>query len=80
MISTTIYKWEYTGNTQPWGRGWYNPDDKGVVVLSDPYFYMKEGFSIVGITTDNNTISISTVTDTSEKELIKSKLPQIDPQ
>ena len=80
MISTTIYKWEYTGNVQPWGRGWYNPDDKGVVSLIDPYFYMKEGFSIVGITTDNNTISISTVTDTSEKELIKSNLPQIDPQ
>ena len=80
MISTTIYKWEYTGNTQPWGRGWYNPDDKGVVVLSDPYFYMKEGFPVEGITTDNNTISISTVTDTSEKELIKSNLPQIDPQ
>ena len=59
MISTTIYKWEYTGNVQPWGRGWYNPDDKGVVTLIDPYFYMKEGFSIVGITTDNNTISIS---------------------
>ena len=80
MISTTIYKWEYTGNTQPWGRGWYNPDAKGVVSLIDPYFYMKEGFSIAGITTDNNTISISTVTDTSEKELIKSNLPQIDPQ
>ena len=80
MISTTIYKWEYTGNVQPWGRGWYNPDDKGVVSLIDPYFYMKEGFSIAGITTDNNTISISTVTDTSEKELIKSNLPQIDPQ
>ena len=80
MISTTIYKWEYTGNVQPWGRGWYNPDDKGVVSLIDPYFYMKEGFSIEGITTDNNTISISTVTDTSEKELIKSNLPQIDPQ
>ena len=80
MISTTIYKWEYTGNVQPWGRGWYNPDDKGVVPLIDPYFYMKEGFSIVGITTDNNTISISTVTDSSEKAQIKSHLSQIDPQ
>lgn len=80
MISTTIYKWEYTGNVQPWGRGWYNPDDKGVVTLIDPYFYMKEGFSIVGITTDNNTISISTVTDSSEKAQIKSDLSQIDPQ
>ena len=80
MISTTIYKWEYTGNAQPWGRGWYNPDEKGVVSLIDPYFYMKEGFSIVGITTDNNTISISTVTDSSEKAQIKSDLSQIDPQ
>ena len=80
MISTTIYKWEYTGNVQPWGRGWYNPDEKGVVSLIDPYFYMKEGFSIVGITTDNNTISISTVTDSSEKAQIKSDLSQIDPQ
>ena len=80
MISTTVYKYEYTGVVESWGKGWYNSDDKGVVVLNDPYFYMKEGKSIVGITTDNNTISISTVTDSAEKEYLKTIFTSLDPQ
>ena len=79
MISTTVYKYEYTGVVESWGKGWYDPIDKGVVVLTDPYFYMEEGKSIVGITTDNSTISISTVTDTEEKEWLKSQMSQLDP-
>ena len=80
MISTTVYKYEYTGVVESWGKGWYDPIEKGVVVLSDPYFYMEEGKSIVGITTDNSTISISTVTDSAEKEWLKSQMSQLDPQ
>ena len=80
MISTTVYKYKHTGVVESWGKGWYNPEDKGVVVLSDPYFYMKEGKSIVGITTDNNTISISTVTDSAEKEYLKTIFTSLDPQ
>ena len=79
MISTTVYKYKHTGVVESWGKGWYNPEDKGVVVLSDPYFYMKEGNSIVGITTDNNTISISTITDSAEKEYLKTIFPDLDP-
>ena len=80
MNTTTVYKYEYTGSVESWGKGWYNPDDKGVVVLNDPYFYMKEGKSIVGITTDNPTISISTVTDTAEKDYLKTIFTSLDPQ
>ena len=80
MNTTTVYKYEYTGVVESWGKGWYNSDDKGVVVLNDPYFYMKEGKSIVGITTDNNTISISTVTDSAEKEYLKTIFTSLDPQ
>ena len=80
MNTTTVYKYEYTGSVESWGKGWYNPDDKGVVVLNDPYFYMKEGKSIVGITTDNPTISISTVTDSAEKDYLKSIFTSLDPQ
>ena len=79
MISTTVYKYKHTGVVESWGKGWYNPEDKGVVVLSDPYLYMKEGNSIVGITTDNNTISISTITDSAEKEYLKTIFPALDP-
>ena len=80
MNTTTVYKYEYTGSVESWGKGWYNPDDKGVVVLNDPYFYMKEGKSIVGITTDNPTISISTVTDSAEKDYLKTIFTSLDPQ
>ena len=80
MNTTTVYKYEYTGSVESWGKGGYNPDDKGVVVLNDPYFYMKEGKSIVGITTDNSTISISTVTDSAEKEYLKTIFTSLDPQ
>ena len=80
MNTTTVYKYEYTGSVESWGKGWYNPDDKGVVVLNDPYFYMKEGKSIVGITTDTPTISISTVTDSAEKEYLKTIFTSVDPQ
>ena len=80
MNTTTVYKYEYTGSVESWGEGWYNPDDKGVVVLNDPYFYMKEGKSIVGITTDNPTISISTVTDSAEKDYLKTIFTSLDPQ
>lgn len=80
MITTTVYKYTFTGVVEPWGQGWYDPIEKGVVVLSDPYFYMEEGKSIVGITTDNSTISISTVTDSAEKEWLKSQMSQLDPQ
>ena len=80
MNTTTVYKYEYTGSVESWGKGWYNPDDKGVVVLNDPYFYMKEGKSIVGITTDNPTISISTVTDSAEKDYLKTIFTSFDPQ
>ena len=80
MNTRTVYKYEYTGVGESWGKGWYNPDDKGVVVLNDPYFYMKDGKSIVGITTDNNTISISTVTDPAEKEYLKTIFTSLDPQ
>ena len=79
MLTTTVYKWKYTGVVESWGKGWYNSDDKGVVVLSDPYFYMIDGKSIVGITTDNNTISISTVTDSAEKEYLKTIFTTLDP-
>ena len=79
MLTTTVYKYKHTGVVESWGKGWYNPEDKGVVVLSDPYFYMKEGNSIVGITTDNNTISISTITDSAEKEYLKTIFPALDP-
>ena len=41
---------------------------------------MKDGKSIVGITTDNNTISISTVTDPAEKEYLKTIFTSLDPQ
>ena len=80
MNTTTVYKYEYTGSVESWGKGWYNPDDKGVVVLNDPYFYMKEGKSIVGITTDNPTISISPVTDSAEKDYLKTIFTSLDPQ
>ena len=80
MNPTTVYKYEYTGSVESWGKGQYNPDDKGVVVLNDPYFYMKEGKSIVGITTDNSTISISTVTDSTEKDYLKNIFTSLDPQ
>ena len=80
MNTTTVYKYEYTGSVESWGKGWYNPDDKGVVVLNEPYFYMKEGKSIVGITTDNPTISISTVTDSAEKDYLKTIFTSLDPQ
>ena len=80
MNTTTVYKYEYTGSVESWCKGWYNPDDKGVVVLNDPYFYMKEGKSIVGITTDNPTISISTVTDSAEKDYLKTIFTSLDPQ
>ena len=80
MNTTTVYKYEYTGSVESWGKGWYNPDDKGVVVLNDPYFYMEEGKSIVGITTDNSTISISTVTDSTEKDYLKTIFTSLDPQ
>ena len=80
MNTTTVYKYKYTGVVESWGKGWYNSDDKGVVVLNDPYFYMKEGKSIVGITTDNPTISISTVTDSAEKDYLKTIFTSLDPQ
>ena len=79
MNTITVYKYKHTGVVESWGKGWYNPEDKGVVVLSDPYFYMKEGNSIVGIKTDNNTISISTITDSAEKEYLKTIFPALDP-
>ena len=80
MITTTVYKYTFTGVVEPWGQGWYDPIGKGVVVLSDPYFYMEEGKSIVGITTDNPTISISTVTDSTEKDYLKTIFTSLDPQ
>ena len=80
MISTTVYKYTFTGTVEDWGKGWYDPIDKGVVILTDPYFYMEEGKSIVGITTDNSTISISTVTDSAEKEYLKTIFTSLDPQ
>ncbi len=55
MNTTTVYKYEYTGVVESWGKGWYNPDDKGVVVLNDPYFYLKDGFTVAGIKTNKST-------------------------
>ena len=48
-------------------------------MLNDPYFYMENGKSIAGITTDNNNISISTVTDSAEKDYLKTIFPALDP-
>mgnify|MGYP001322662170 CR=1 FL=1 len=80
MISTTVYKYTYTGVKETWGQGWYDTNAIGVVPLKDPYFYLKDGFTVVGITTNNTTISISTVTDSTEKEWLKSQMSQLDPQ
>lgn len=80
MITTTVYKYTYTGVKETWGQGWYDTNAIGVVPLKDPYFYLKDGFTVVGITTNNTTISISTVTDSTEKEWLKSQMSQLDPQ
>ena len=79
MITTTVYKWKYTGVKESWGTGFYDTNASGVVPLRDPYFYLKVGFTVAGITTNNSTISISTVTDTEEKEWLKSQMSQLDP-
>ena len=79
MITTTVYKWKLTGVKESWGTGWYDTNATGVVPLKDPYFYLKDGFTVDGITTNNSTISISTVTDTEEKEWLKSQMSQLDP-
>ena len=80
MITTTVYKYTFTGVVEPWGQGWYDANATGVVSLIDPYFYLEDGFTVAGITTNNSTISISTVTDSTEKEWLKSKMSQLDPQ
>ena len=79
MITTTVYKYTFTGVVEPWGQGWYDANAIGVVSLKDPYFYLKDGFTVAGITTNNSTISISTVTDSAEKEWLKSQMSQLDP-
>lgn len=79
MITTTVYKYTLTGVKESWGEGWKDPVATGVVSLMEPYFYLKEGFTVAGITTNNSTISISTVTDTEEKEWLKSQMSQLDP-
>ena len=61
MITTTVYKYTLTGVKESWGEGWKDPVATGVVSLMEPYFYLKEGFTVAGITTNNSTISISTV-------------------
>ena len=38
MITTTVYKWKYTGVKESWGTGWYDTNATGVVPLRDPYF------------------------------------------
>jgi len=40
MITTTVYKWKYTGVKESWGQGWYDTNATGVVPLKDPYFYL----------------------------------------
>ena len=80
MITTTVYKYTFTGVKESWGQGWYDTNATGVVSLKDPYFYLKDGFTVAGITTNNTTISISTVTDSTEKEWLKSEMSQLDPQ
>lgn len=80
MLTTTVYKYTFTGVKESWGQGWYDTNATGVVPLKDPYFYLKDGFTVVGITTNNTTISISTVTDSTEKEWLKSQMSQLDPQ
>ena len=80
MITTTVYKYTFTGVVEPWGQGWYDANAIGVVSLKDPYFYLKDGFTVAGITTNNSTISISTVTDSAEKEWLKSQMSQLEPQ
>ena len=79
MITTTVYKYTFTGVKESWGQGWYDTNATGVVSLKDPYFYLKDGFTVAGITTNNTTISISTVTDSTEKEWPKSQMSQLDP-
>ena len=79
MITTTVYKYTFTGVKESWGQGWYDTNATGVVSLKDPYFYLKDGFTVAGITTNNTTISISTVTDSTEKEWLKSQMSQLDP-
>ena len=29
MITTTVYKYTFTGVVEPWGQGWYDPVGKG---------------------------------------------------
>ena len=79
MLTTTVYKYTFTGVKESWGQGWYDTNATGVVSLKDPYFYLKDGFTVAGITTNNTTISISTVTDSTEKEWLKSQMSQLDP-
>ena len=79
MITTTVYKYTFTGVVEPWGQGWYDANAIGVVSLKDPYFYLKDGFTVAGITTNNSTISISTITATDEKEYLKTIFPDLDP-
>ena len=79
MITTTVYKYTFTGVKESWGQGWYDTNATGVVSLKDPYFYLKDGFTVAGITTNNTTISISTVTDSTENEWLKSQMSQLDP-
>ena len=46
MITTTVYKYTFTGVVEPWGQGWYDANAIGVVSLKDPYFYLKDGFTV----------------------------------
>tara|TARA_B100000424_G_scaffold221028_1_gene179940 strand:- start:42 stop:284 length:243 start_codon:yes stop_codon:yes gene_type:complete len=79
MLTTTVYKYTFTGVKETWGQGWYDTNATGVVSLKDPYFYLKDGFTVAGITTNNSTISISTITATDEKEYLKTIFPDLDP-
>ena len=32
MNTTTVYKYEYTGSVESWGKGWYNPHDIALIM------------------------------------------------
>ena len=87
-ISTTVYKWVHTGNIDPkFGKGIQDADTIGVVDLGalnyngtfNNYCYMKEGFPVAGITSGNNTISVTKVTGSSEKAAITARWSALTP-
>ena len=42
MLTTTVYKYTFTGVKETWGQGWYDTNATGVVSLKDPYFYLND--------------------------------------